>query len=289
MRKLKILALILYTLILVILLYLAYKAWQTPLITIYLTLIGLWIAGVTTLSRIYDWLFHEDTEGKRRQKEKLEQEQNKRREELKTNIHEHNQKLINTVIKPWYEDKFVSVVYEPFTTEHLQTGYANILKLRQDWKNLKDELSSEENTIKEYIKNKLAPDVPPFGFGHNFTVENVEMIIYKEIETILKNGYVPENYTAHLTLFGYHVEDHNEKYLVDKKEIFRKRIETIIKDKTVYDKFETISNNRKLSNQKTDEFYQGLKQIEHDFKERHVELKGTCKDCKDWHDELESL
>lgn len=220
------------------------------------------------------------------------EERAKGHEKVEGYLHEHNQKLIDTVIKPWYEGNeniFVSVENEPFATEHLQTGYTNILKLRQEWKNLKDELSSEENAIKKYIKTKLAPDVPPFGFDRNFTVENIEGQIYREIETFSKKGVFPDNYIANLSLFGFHVEDHNEKYLVDKKEIFRKRIETIIKDKPLYDKFETISNNRKLSNKKIDEFYQGLKQIVHDFDERHIELKGTCKDCKGWHEELKSL
>ncbi len=218
------------------------------------------------------------------------EEERKQKEKLKNNIHEHNRKLIDTVIKPWYEDKFVSVANEPFTTEHLQTGYADIWKLRQECKTLKDDFSSEENAIKEYIKNKLNPDVPSFGFSRDFTVENVEILIYKTIETFSKKGGVPDNYRAHLSLFGFNVVvNKSEKYLVEKLENFRKCIEMIIKDKNLYEMFETTNKTRKLSYKKIDEFYQGLKQIEHDFEEKYIPLKGTCKDCKDWHEELESL
>lgn len=215
---------------------------------------------------------------------------NKKRKELEGYIHEHNKRLIDTVIKPWYEDKFVSVANEPFATEHLQVGYADIWKLRYDCKNLKDDISSEENAIKGYIKNKLSSDVPPFGFSRDFTVEDIELLIFKTIEDFSKKEGVPDNYRVHLPLFGFNISvNKNEKYLVEKLENFRKRIEMIIKDKALYEKFETTNKTRKLLSKKIDEFYQGLKQIEHDFEERHIELKSTCKDCKDWYDELKSL
>jgi hypothetical protein len=74
-RKLKVLFLILYTIILLYLIYRAYQAWQTDHITVYLMLISLWLAGVVPLSRIIDWIFHENTEQEEvKKREKLEQE-----------------------------------------------------------------------------------------------------------------------------------------------------------------------------------------------------------------------
>lgn len=61
MRKLKGLFIIVYTVILLYLIYQAYQFWQTNLITVYLALIALWTTGVWALSRIIDWLFHENT------------------------------------------------------------------------------------------------------------------------------------------------------------------------------------------------------------------------------------
>ncbi|HEY9207297.1 MAG TPA: hypothetical protein VIO58_15410 [Candidatus Methanoperedens sp.] len=218
------------------------------------------------------------------------EERAKKREKLEGYIHEHNKKLVDVYIKPWYEDKTLSYANEPFAIEHLQIGYSDILKLRQEYVALNNEVAKEEHRIKEYIKNKLAPHVPQFGFSRDFTVENIEQIIYDTIKDFSKKGVIPDNYIANLSLFGYRVvEDNNEKYLMDKKETFRRGIESIIKDKIPYDMFERITKNRTASNKKIHEFYQGLKQIVHDFDERHIELEGTCKDCKEWHDELKSL
>ncbi len=66
MRRLKFLCSMVYTIILIYLIYRAYHAWQTNLIVVYLAIISLWTTGVWALSRIIDWLFHENT--------KLEQE-----------------------------------------------------------------------------------------------------------------------------------------------------------------------------------------------------------------------
>lgn len=68
MRKWKVLVLILYSIILLYLAYQAYQVWETSLITV-LMLIALWLAGVGTLSRLFDWLLHENTELKVTNKE----------------------------------------------------------------------------------------------------------------------------------------------------------------------------------------------------------------------------
>lgn len=217
------------------------------------------------------------------------EERTKKREKLEGYVHIHNQEMIDKIIKYWFHENERLNEERQRTIEHLQEGYPDIWNLKLECDSHRGNLLKCDNYIKSDIKNKLAPDVPPFGFDKNFKVENIEWIIYKEIETILKKGYVPENYTAHLTLFGFRFEDRNEKYLVDKKEKFRKRIETIIKDKTLYEKFKTLTQEKELLDEKTNRFKQSIEDIKHDFEKRHIELKGTCKDCKDWHDELNSL
>ncbi len=227
-------------------------------------------------------------------------EHSERRKQLHGWIHEHNQKLIGTVIKPWYEDKFVSYTNEPFATEHLQTGYVDIWKLRLECKTLKDNVLSEENAIRGYIKNRLEEELPQNfeqdlsfvneGVLHgNFTSDDVVNSIYNTVEKFSKKDGVPGNYRLDNN-FGISVlVDKKRADLVEKLENFKKFVETTIKDKNLYGRFETLNKSRKLSYKKIDEFYQGLKQIEYDFEERHIELQGTCKICKDWYEELKSL
>lgn len=236
-------------------------------------------------------------EAESKQKEKLEQK-------LKGYIHEHNQKLIDTVIKPWYECKSVSAANEPFVIEHLQTGYTDVWKLKQECNILKNHLLGEENIIKEYIKSKLEEGIPP-NFERDisivnpgvlmgrFTLDDVGNLIYETVEKFSKEEGIPDNYKLRPQYFGRFGIDvliyDNEKDLLEKMESFRILVETIIKDRILYEKFETANKTRKLSYKRLDEFYQELKIIEHDFIERHTELKGTCKNCKDWHDELKPL
>ena len=211
------------------------------------------------------------------------------REKLEGYVRKHDLKLIDTVIKPWYENKSVNIANEPLAIEHLQIGCPDVLKLRQECETIKDALSSEENTIKEDIRNKLAPDVPPFGFNRDCTVDDIELQTYKIMENASKKFEILDNYKVHLSLFGYRVEDYNEKYIIDKKDIFRERRESIIRDKTLYKNFGTMNKNTELLYKKTEEYHRRLKQIEHDVKDRYIKLYGTCKDCKDWHKKLKSL
>jgi len=253
------------------------------------------------------------------------QERDKRREELKSLIHKHNQNLINTVIKhwytipphditprmkpidtvikPWYEDNFVSEK-EYFITEHLQTGFADIWKLRQECKTLIYNLFGEENAIKGYIKGKLKEGIPP-NFEQDFPIintevligdfplDNVESLIYVTVEKFSKKGRLPDNYKLNhkdFESFGIDIDTNKTDLVkVKKMEVFKGLIETIIKDKTLYEKFEIANKTRKLSHKKIDEFYQRLKLIEHDFEEWDIPLKGTCKDCEYWHDKLKIL
>lgn len=235
-------------------------------------------------------------------KERTE-ERVKKHEKLEEYVHKHNQKLVATVIKPWYECKPMSAAHEPFVIEHLQTEYADVWKLKQEYNILKNHLSDEKSTIEEYIKNKLEEEAPP-NFEQDISIANpgvlvgritlddVEDLIYKTVEKFSKKEGIPDNYKLrpqYYGRFGIEVVIYdNEKDLLEKMESFWILVETIIKDRILYEKFETTNKTRKLSYKRLDEFYQELKIIEHDFTERHVELKGTCGVCKDWHDKLKS-
>lgn len=231
------------------------------------------------------------------------EERVKKHEKLEEYVHKHNQKLVDTVIKPWYKGEFVSAENEPFSIEHLQTGYADVWELKQEYNILKNHLSDEETIIKEYIKSKLEEGVPPnleqdisivnpSVLVGRFALDNVENFIYETAREVSKKQGIPVNYKLHLqNMRRDDIEvliDDKDKDLLEKMESFWILVETIIKDRILYEKFETSNKTRKLSYKRLDEFYQELKTIEHDFIERHVELNGTCKTCKEWHDELKS-
>lgn len=218
-----------------------------------------------------------DTPKPDRARERLEQEQDERREELKGYIHEHNQKLIESVIKDWYDKrKLINSSKQKLAIEHLKIGYYNIWKLQfEECKALRNQISKEEKKIKEYVKNKS----------------------YSELENIFNDEYLSqEEITESVHLIKeseliYELLDEFEKTGKIKNMIENSQeiIETIIKDKPLHEMFKKVIETKKSLNEKINKFEQCLDKIAYDFEERHVELKGTCKDCKDWHDELESF
>jgi len=224
----------------------------------------------------------EQEEAKKR--EKLEQERNKRREELNGYIHEHNQKLIDAVIKPWHVDKFVSKTKEPIAIEHLRTGYPNIWKLWfEECKGLQGCISEDKKKIKEYIKNKSSMGIPSYAELEDvFDDDNYIFKIDKEKFGGVSVGRTTERVIGYLDYFS-------RKGKFPKVGGSKEIIETIMKDPPLYERFKNVDKNTKLLNKKSNEFGQGLKEIVDDFKERHIELKGTCKDCKEWQGELKSL
>lgn len=265
-----------------------------------IAIFGWWLNKQSETKRIKR---EEETEAKRVKRDEESKQKEKLEQQLKGYIHKHNRKLIATVIKPWYECKSMSAANEHFVTEHLQTGYVDVCELKQEYNILKSHILSEETTIKEYIKGKLEEGTPP-NFEQDISIANpgvligritlddVEDLIYKTVEKFSKKEGIPDNYKLRPHYYGRFGIDvaifDNEKDLLEKMESFRILVETIIKDRILYEKFETANKTRNLSYKKLDEFYQELETIEHDFTERHVELKGTCKDCKYWHDELKS-
>jgi len=66
-------------------------------------------------------------------------------------------------------------------------------------------------------------------------------------------------------------------------------IETIIADKSLYEWFKKLNETNINLNEKINKFDRGLRGIVHDFNKKHIPLKGSCEDCKDWLDELDSL
>lgn len=217
-------------------------------------------------------------EEERLQKEKLEQEHNKRREKLKGYICEHNQMLIQSVIKDWYgKQKPLSLVDQQNTNEHLRTGYPKVWKLWfEECEIHKHKISKDKNIIKEYIKNKSYSKLEHI-FDDEYFFETEDGIIslgteaeliYGLLNEFVMKGPVPEKYK-----------------IENSKEI----IETIINDKPLYEMFEKVRENKNNLNKKINEFEICLDKIVYNFEKIHIELKGTCKDCKDWHEELNTL
>lgn len=198
---------------------------------------------------------------------------NKKREKLNGYIHGNNRILIETVIKDLYsKQKLFSSAKQQHAIEHLQTGYPDIWKLWfEDCKALKNQISVEEDKVKEYAKHKS----------------------YLKLEDIIKSGYYfleQDNVTLNSLINGFDIiidllgdfpDISNENY----KEI----IETIMKDEPLYEMFKRLKVVKQCHKEKINEFKHGLEKIVYDFEERHIELDGSCELCKDWHEELESL
>jgi len=80
------------------------------------------------------------------------------------------------------------------------------------------------------------------------------------------------------------IHEHNEKLILEIKDWIRNGSASVYYEPLVKKHLEEYGEISKLYH----EFDKGFRDIISDFEERHIELKGTCKDCKDWHEELES-
>jgi len=240
------------------------------------------IAGIVVFK--YEWRKAEE----HRQKENLEQEQIKTREELNGCIHQHHQDLIINVLEPWYKHDVVSIEKEPFVIDHLKTGYAdNAGALWFEYKNIVRNISKDKKTIKEYIKNKSREGIPLFSelddvFNDDYLVSNNaeqdpdeqfrEVTLVREADTI------------------YELVDYFATNGILKEDVYYKElVEALVKDKSIYKQINIVNDSKKNLNKKLFELEHSLKKIVCDFEEIHVELEGTCKICKDWHEKLKSL
>lgn len=161
MRKLKILFLISYTIILLFLFYRAYQAWNTSLMMAYLALISLWVVGVTTLSRIFDWIFHENTKLKQQKNKEIEQENKKKNISNSTGLLfeiEANQTMLQPIyditkaledkIKPSKDEKLPEGLYFKRDSYSSESGKLIFLS-----KSFRDELTQYYSKLK-YIEEK---------------------------------------------------------------------------------------------------------------------------------------
>lgn len=254
MRKKKKLFLILYSILLTYLIYRAFHAWQTSHLETYIAIIGFLVVPV--LTRIFDWIFHENQE--------LEQERKEKRRM-------HQKELINTVIKPFYNHNTVSLTNEPLAMEHLRKGYPKIRKLWfKQIEDLKIQISENKNRIREYIKNKSIEGTP----------------LFSKLNDIYDEGYMSQNEFG--DIITYTNGDEIYKLVVDfirtgkltKDGEYNEFVEAIINDKHLLKLFENLYGNKKQLDADVYEFEQHLSKIVRDFEKWGVELKGTCKECK---------
>jgi glutathione peroxidase-family protein len=150
----------------------------------------------------------------------------------------------------------VSTTYEPLAKEHSQIERPNIQKLWFDCNELKTQISKEKKRIKEYIENEYG-GLPP-DFECEPRPDGKKRLIYEMLEEFYQKGKMSEN-----------------GKIKNSKEF----VETIIKDKTLYEIFETVKKNEADLYEKANEIEQRLKKIVPDFEKRHNELK-------DWYESL---
>lgn len=191
-------------------------------------------------------------------------ERKERRKQLQEWIQEHNQTLVKTFIKPWSESKSVD---EPnlLAIEHLKIGYPDIWNLRPD-KALINHILEDRKAIKEILKKEFGGLPESFEWKRTSDIEKTR--IYKLLENFFQEDELPEDST---------IKDSDEF------------VEAILKHKILYEKIKTLNENEAIMDEKSFGFEQGLGEIVFGIEEQHKKLDGTCKICKDWHDELDEL
>jgi len=183
---------------------------------------------------------------------------------LEKDIEKHNQDLIDTVIKPWSESKSVE---EPNlrAIEHLQSGYIDVWKLRPD-KALLNRILEYREAIKEILTKEFGG--LPDGFEYKSSSDIEKKRVYNLLEDFFQNDELPEDST---------IKDSDEF------------VEAILNHVVLYDMIKALDKNEGIRDEKSIEFEQGLDEIVFGIEEQHKELRGTCKVCRDWHEELDSL
>lgn len=184
-----------------------------------------------------------------------------RRKISENHIKKHNQDLIDTFIKPWSESKPVDE-HNLHAIEHLQSGYPDVWKLRPD-KVLLNHILEDRKSIKE-ILNKEFGGLPD-SFECKRTSDNEKIRVYNLLEDFFQKDELPEDST-----------------IINSDEF----VEAILNHTILYDKMESLNKNEDIGDEKSMEFEQGLAEIVFGVEEQHKELRGICKVCKDWHEEL---
>ena len=214
------------------------------------------------------------------------------REKLEDKLKKHNQEMIELIHRYWFREDNIRIDenQRQCTIEHLREGYPNIWDLIIECDVHKKYISKSEKTIRSNINDKLEQYKP---FEWVIALDNIEQLIYKAIENFSINGGTDEDYKIYLYNFGLFgirkKADQNDKYLMETKENFKNLVNAIVDDKTLIERFEFIAEERALFKEKTSKFKQSIGSIKQGFEKRDDELKGTCKDCKDWHEELKSF
>lgn len=216
----------------------------------------------------------------------------KEREKLEDKLKKHNQEIIDLISKYWFHgDNIITDGNQrQRTIEHLREGYPDIWNLLLECGVHKKHILECETSIRSNINDKLEQYKP---FEWVIALDNIGQLIYKAIENFSINGGTDEDYKIYLHNFGLFgirkKADQNDKYLMETKENFKTLVNAIVDDKTLNERFEFIAKERAFFKEKNSKFKQSIGSIKQGFEKRGDELKGTCKDCKDWHDKLKSL
>lgn len=192
-----------------------------------------------------------------------------------------------------YEINSINEKKESLALEHLKT-YTGLCKLREDNIYLQDSISKEEVAINEYILTKLEQSTL-LNFTRDCSSDEGSVVrrLYDIIISFSGVGGVPDIYQLHPEnnpgLGCAFIFNKNKQELIEHYENSRKQNEIIIKDKTLNEMVGKVINDKTILTKKMDEFEQSIEMIVYNFEKKHIPLEGTCDDCKDWHDKLESL
>lgn len=183
-----------------------------------------------------------------------------------------------------YEINSIDGKKESLALEHLKGS--SLWKLREEISTIQDNILRCEKAINEYILIKLEQS-PSLNFsrGCSSTEDSIVMCIYDTVKDYSNAGKIIHNFKFYPQINF----NPNDKESIERDNNFRKQIESVIKDKNLNEMISKVIADKVLVTKKTNEFEQGVEKIVYCFDNQHIPLNGTCADCEDWGEKLQSL
>jgi hypothetical protein len=214
--------------------------------------------------------------------------------------------------KAYYEPHFKSNIEKPNepnlkyidqAIQHLQAKeYADVWAIWLECKRLTESNLEKVVKIWENIEKKLVGslqakftewDARGVNPPNCYILDNTVWEIYRECENFKRTGKLEDtSFKKYLekdsfrigtaTLFAISLDES----LADE---FIYVAHSIIRSENILVQNKSLEAEKKLIDNLVEKFRQALDKIVDDFEKGHIDLKGTCKRCKSWHDQLASL
>lgn len=252
---------------------------------------------------------------------KLEQERDKRCEELKGYIREHSQDLVNEVFNKWFNHpleykpyferrnskneeskELIDEKYKGMVIEHLQDKeYLSVRKAWESRTNSKKDYSTKTAKLWEDIKQKVKENIPAEFIKWDeigtrpstcYVLDSTVSVIIQEANNVRHQGklqgfFMKVNKGTYFQVGNavFHAQSTDEE-LVDK---FIRVVNSLAEDNSIAVQVKLVDDELEKLMKQDKEFKDELMTIIDDVERGHYILKGSCRRCKSWVNELLSL